>query len=154
MRYKIHYRVVLAGFMCVALVSSSLGEEADQSSPFRAHVDMKTFMEHVITPAASIVWGVNAITIDNNGEHESSPKSDADWEQLVSGSAALAEATNALMIPERVLDRDWIKFAQKLADEANTAYQAAEDHDLKSISGVSDRLDGVCYDCHHHYCFE
>jgi hypothetical protein len=27
--------------------------------PFKAHVDMKTFMEHVLTPAAQIVWSVN-----------------------------------------------------------------------------------------------
>ena len=35
---------------------------------------MKTFMEHVLTPAAKIVWSVNGIVIDAKGEHDLSPK--------------------------------------------------------------------------------
>ena len=54
-------------------------------------------MEHVLTPAANIVWRVNAVVIDRNGERNLSPKSDADWEEIASGAATLAEAANALM---------------------------------------------------------
>ncbi len=115
---------------------------------------MKTFMEHVLTPAAKIVWSVNAITIDATGEHDLSPKSDADWEAIVSGAATLAEATNALMIPQRSRDAEWNSYAQKLAEAANEAYIAAEAHDLKTISEVSDRLDGICAACHRHYGLE
>jgi hypothetical protein len=112
---------------------------------------MKTFMEHVLTPAAKIVWSVNAVVIDEKGEHDLSPKSDADWEGIVSGAATLAESTNALMIPERALDARWIFYVQKLAAAANKAYVAAEAHDLKTISQVSDQLDGICAACHRHY---
>jgi hypothetical protein len=38
-----------------------------------------------------------------------------------------------------------------LAEAANQAYLAAEARDLKSISEVSDRLDGICAACHRHY---
>ena len=76
---------------------------------------MKTFMEHVLTPAATVVWSVNAVVIDEKGEHDLSPKSDADWEQIVSGAATLAEATNALMIPQRALDAEWNVYAGNLA---------------------------------------
>ena len=62
--------------------------------------------------------------------------------------------TNALMISQRVRDRDWNSYVKKLADAANKAYRAAEAHDLKSISEVSDQLDGICAACHHHYGFE
>jgi len=122
--------------------------------PFKAHVDMKTFMEHVLTPAAKVVWRVNGILIDKDGEHDLSPRSEADWEEMVSGAATLAEATNALMIPERVRDSQWNFYALKLAGAANKAYQAAEAHDLKAISDVSDRLDGICAACHRHYGLE
>ena len=132
-----------------AALSPSLG--GDAAPPFRAHVDMKTFMEHVLTPAAKIVWSVNAVVIDEKGEHDLSPKSDADWEGIVSGAATLAESTNALMIPERALDAQWIFYVQKLAAAANKAYVAAEAHDLKTISQVSDQLDGICAACHRHY---
>jgi len=135
---------------CVA-VSPSLSENAVQTPPFQAHVDLQTFMEHVLSPAAAVIWKSNAIVIDKDGEHDLSPKTDDDWEKIVTGAATLAEATNALMIPERVRDQAWNPYAKKLADAANKAYRAAEAHDLKSISEVSDQLDEICAACHRHY---
>jgi len=131
-------------------LSPSLGEDA-RPPPFRAYVDMKTFMEHVLTPAAKIVWSVNGVVIDEKGEHDLSPKTEDDWERVVSGAATLAEATNALMIPERAIDPEWPRYAKALADAAEKAYQAAEARDLKTISQVSDQLDGICAACHRHY---
>ena len=146
--------VVAAAVAACAIVSPSMGEDAAPMPPFQPHVDMKTFMVHVLTPAAKIVWSVNGVVIDEKGEHDLSPKSDADWEEIVSGAATLAEATNALMIPQRVRDPQWNVCAKKLAEAANKAYLAAEAHDLKSISEVSDRLDGICAACHRHYGLE
>jgi hypothetical protein len=139
---------------CVLASPPSRGDDAVPMPPFRAYVDMKTFMEHVLTPAATIIWRVNGVMIDANGEHDLSPKSEADWEQVVSGAATLAEATNALMIPQRASDPEWIFYVQKLAAAANKAYVAAEARDLKSIAEVSDRLDGICAACHRHYGLE
>ena len=142
--------VAAAFFAACAALSPSLGENAGLP-PFRAYVDMKTFMEHVLTPAAKIIWSVNGVVIDEKGEHDLSPKSEADWERVVSGAATLAEATNALMIPERTRDPEWSRYAKALADAADRAYQAAEARDLKTISQVSDQLDGICAACHRHY---
>jgi hypothetical protein len=151
--------VFAAAVAACAAVSPLLGEDAAQMlpfkpEPFQPHVDMKTFMEHVLTPAAKIIWSVNGVVIDEKGEHDLSPKSDADWEQVVSGAATLAEATNALMIPQRARDPEWNIYAKKLAEAASKAYAAAEAHDLKSIAEVSDRLDGICAACHRHYGLE
>jgi hypothetical protein len=143
-----------AAIVAVATLRPLLGEEAAHQPPFQAYVDMKTFMEHVLTPAANIVWRVNAVIIDRDGEHDLSPKSDADWENIVSGAATLAEAANALMIPQRALDSEWNSYAKNLGEAAAKAYAAAEAHDLKTISGVSDRLDGICAACHRHYGIE
>ena len=145
---------ILAVVIICAAASPSICEGAAPMPPFQPHVDMKTFMEHVLTPAAVTVWKVNGLVIDEKGEHDLSPKSDEDWEQVLSGAATLAEATNALMIPQRVRDQDWNRYVKKLADAANRAYRAAEAHDLKSISEVSDQLDGICSACHRHYGFE
>jgi hypothetical protein len=145
--------VVAVVIACVA-APPSISDNADQVSPFQPHVDMKTFMQHVLSPAAAIIWKVNGLVIDEQGEHDLSPKSDDDWEQVVSGAATLAEATNALMIPQRARDQDWNPYVKKLADAANKAYRAAEAHDLKSVSEVSDQLDGICAACHRHYGLE
>jgi hypothetical protein len=98
--------------------------------------------------------GVNGSIIGEHGERDLSPKSDDDWEKIVSGAATLAEATNALLIPERTRDATWASYVKKLADAANKAYQAAEAHDLKLVSKVSDALDGLCAACHRHYGLE
>jgi hypothetical protein len=142
---------ILSGIAVVLFAAGpSLGEDA-RPPPFRAYVDMKAFMEHVLTPAAKIVWSVNGVVIDEKGEHDLSPKTEDDWERVVSGAATLAEATNALMIPERAIDPEWPRYAKALADAAEKAYQAAEARDLKTISQVSDQLDGICAACHRHY---
>ena len=101
---RIFFGVSAAVAVAAAAASPSIGEDAGAAPPFRVHVDMKTFMEHVLTPAAQIVWSVNALVIDKDGERDLSPKTDADWEKIVSGAATLAEATNALMIRGRALD--------------------------------------------------
>ena len=152
-------RVIAAALIGCAAASPSLSGDADLphpfvAHPFVAHVDMKTFMEHVLSPAAAVIWKSNGIVIDAKGEHDLSPKSDDDWEQIVSGAATLAEATNAPMIPQRALDPEWNAYAKKLADAADKAYRAAEAHDLKSLSEVSDHLDGICAACHRHYGIE
>jgi len=147
-------RVIAAALMGCAAASPSLSGDADPSSPFVPHVDMKTFMEHVLSPAAAVIWKSNGIVIDAKSEHDLSPKSDDDWEQIVSGAATLAEATNALMIPQRALDPEWNGYVKKLAEAADKAYRGAEAHDLKAVSEVSDQLDGICAACHRHYGLE
>ncbi|MHB8478618.1 MAG: hypothetical protein ACYDBZ_20370 [Steroidobacteraceae bacterium] len=137
-----------------AMIAIGIAGAAAAAPAFRAYVDMKTFMEHVLSPAAAIIWRVNAVVIDDRGEHDLSPKTNEDWERIVSGAATLAEATNALMIPQRARDPSWIPYTRKLADAAEKAYRAAEAHDLKAISEVSDQLDGICAACHHHYGLE
>lgn len=143
---------------CVAalppLPTSAAAGDGPPAPPFAAHVDMRTFMEHILTPAAGVVWSVNGALIDASGEHDRSPHSDDDWEKVVSGAATLAEATNALMIPERVRDAEWNRYVSRLARAADRAYRAAENHDLKTVSEVSDALDGICASCHHHYGLE
>ena len=56
---------------------------------------MKTFMEHVLTPAAAVIWRVNAVVIDEMGEHDLSPKSEAEWEQIESELNAAGESAGA-----------------------------------------------------------
>ena len=145
---------MIAVVMGCVVASPSMSDDAAAIPPFQIHVDMKTFMQHVLSPAAAIIWRVNGIVIDEKGEHDLAPKSDDDWEQIVSGAATLAEATNALMIPQRAPDPAWNPYVKKLADAANKAYRAAEAHDLKSVSEVSDQLDGICAACHRHYGLE
>jgi hypothetical protein len=154
MSFRFFSGMMAAVIVTFAAVSPSISDDAAGAPPYQPYVDMRTFMEHVLSPAAAVIWKVNGVVIDAKGEHDLSPKTDDDWEQIVSGTATLAEATNALMIPQRARDPNWNPYVKKLADAADKAYRAAEAHDLKSISEVSDQLDGICASCHHHYGLE
>jgi hypothetical protein len=147
-------RHLLIAFILGATAVASAAEEVHAPSGLRPFVDTKTFMEHVLTPAAKVIWRVNGIVIDSKGEHDLAPRTDDDWEDIVSGAATLAEATNALRLPQRALDGKWDLYVDKLAAAADEAYHAAEAHDLKTVSQVSDRLDGICAACHRHYGLE
>ena len=138
----------------LASSGSNTGIESRTPDHIRAIVDMGTFMDHVLTPAAMIVWRTNGFVNNGSGDHDLSPKTDSDWELVVSGAATLAEATNALLIPQRARDAAWTGYVQQLAALAEQAYQAAEKHDLKAVSAVSDRLDAACSACHSHYGLE
>ena len=151
---RVHRWLLFAVSLGCATASSTQDPGSGAPGPFRAYVDMKTFMDHVLTPAATIIWRVNAIAFDDKGEHDLAPRSNADWEQIVSGAATLAEATNALMIPGRVLDSQWGIYVRKLSAAADRAYIAAESRDLAAVSKVSDELDGICAACHKHYGLE
>jgi hypothetical protein len=153
-KFRFSASVIAAVVLSGLSASPSMCDDATSMPPFKAHVDMKTFMEHVLTPAATIIWSVNGSVIDAEGERDLSPKTDDDWERITSGAATLAEATNALMIPGRAQDAEWNRYVKKLADAADQAYQAAEAHDLKSVADVSNRLDGICASCHRHYGLE
>ena len=153
-RIRLLSGLMVAIVIAIAAASPSMSDDAALTPPFQPHVDMKTFMEQVLSPPAAIIWRVNGVVIDAKGAHDLSPKSDDDWEQVVSGAATLAEATNALMIPQRALDPSWNPYVKKLADAADKAYRAAEAHDLKSVSEVSDQLDEICAACHRHYGLE
>jgi hypothetical protein len=63
------FRGIMMAFVigCVS-ASPSHSDDAVPTTPFQAHVDMKTFMEHVLSPAAAIIWKVNAVVIDAKGE--------------------------------------------------------------------------------------
>jgi hypothetical protein len=130
------------------------GARSSAAPGYRSFVDMQTFMDHVLSPAATIIWRTNGFINDSNGDHDLSPKTDADWELVVSGAATLAEATNALRIPQRSVDSDWNGYVDKLADAAAKAYEAAEKHDLPALFFISDHLDEICSSCHRHYGFE
>jgi hypothetical protein len=130
------------------------GRHRPPPQSYRAFVDMQTFMDHVLTPAATVVWRTNGFVNDGSGDHDLSPKTDADWELIVSGAATLAEATNALRIPARTVDAAWSGYVDKLAEAAERAYAAAEKHDLATLADVSDHLDEICSACHRHYGLE
>lgn len=123
-------------------------------TPFREVVSLPIFMEHVLSPAAEVVWRASGTVADATGLHDLAPTTDAQWEAVVSGAATLAEAVNALIIPQRRRNSAWYPLAALLRNAAKTAYEAAEAHDPKAIALAGQRIDSACTSCHKYYGLE
>ena len=104
--------------------------------------------------AAKKIWTASGWIVNATGKHDLTPQTDEQWEEVVTGAATLAEATNALMIPQRRLDPAWNGFVQNLRAAAEQAYQAAEKHDARAIADVAEHLDDICSACHQYYGYE
>src|SRR5262245_1658461 len=62
---------------------------------------IKDIMNAMMMPAASGVWNAVATTTDQTGVHESSPKTDDDWNAVIAWANMLVETPNLLMVPGR-----------------------------------------------------
>ena len=145
-------RAVIGLALGLALAAAP-ASAADEEKPLPS-VDMATLMDHVITPAAFAIWHASGYVIDFEGEHDLSPKTDEEWEDVISGAAQLVESGHLLMVEDRVLDDDWSMYVRKLTDAAEEAWKAAEAHDKEGIASVGDRLDAICTACHKNYGYE
>src|SRR5690242_352593 len=65
-------------------------------------VTIKDIMNSMMMPAASGVWNAVATTTDQTGVHESSPKTDDDWNAVIAWANMLVETPNLLMVPGRL----------------------------------------------------
>jgi hypothetical protein len=146
----------VAALSAAALLAGGSGVSAAPATKpaFRPIVNLPTFMEHVLSPAADAVWRANGTMADSRGEHDLTPTTEPQWEAVVSAAATLAEATNALMIPQRQVDGAWSALAARLARAAESAYQAAEAHSPDGLARAGQRIDAACTGCHKHYGLE
>jgi hypothetical protein len=64
---------------------------------------VKELMEHVIDPTSDSVFDAAVIDISHKGVTETRPLSDEDWLKVERGGYVLAESTNLLKIPRRMV---------------------------------------------------
>ena len=118
--------------------------------PYNTEVSMGEVMEHVMNPAGYQFWGGWGVVVDKHGEHDLTPKTDAEWKKVEDGAATIVIATNAIMVPgyARAPQAEWNRYAQDVAKVAMRAKQAAEKHDKDAVGSIGEELDKVCDECH------
>jgi hypothetical protein len=58
-------------------------------------------MESIIDPSADILWGAVGTVVDEEGVHESLPKTPEEWLDLRRAAVRIIEGSNLLMMPGR-----------------------------------------------------
>jgi hypothetical protein len=142
-------------------------------------LSVKELMEHVIDPTADWIFDAAVIDISHQGVVETQPLTDEDWLKVERGGYLLAESTNLLKIPRRMVpveeegkphqpgepelppeqiqakieaDRAlWYKHADGLKAAALEAVQVAKAHDVEGLFKVGDSVDKACEACHLEY---
>ncbi len=190
MRTRRGQLIVWAGLVFVAaLVSQQCMSKpaATTATPAAPSLDsslaptlsVKELMEHVIDPTSDWIFDAAVVDISHKGVVETKPLSDDDWLKVERGGYLLAESTNLLKIPRRMvpveeegkphqpgepelspeqiqakIEKDralWYKHADGLKAAALEAVQVAKSHDLEGLFKVGDRVDKACESCHLEY---
>ena len=67
----------------------------------QVYSSIKDLMESIIDPSADILWGAVGTVVDQEGVHESIPKSPQEWLDLRRAAVRIIEGSNLLMMPGR-----------------------------------------------------
>ena len=136
----------------VAVAGCTQKEAAAPPPPYNVTLPVAEVMDHVVDPAAWAIWKASGTVETEHGTESLLPKDEDGWLAVESGSAAIAEAGNDLMLPGRARDNgDWIKFAKQLTAEGLASKEAAEAKDGDRMYKTGAELYQVCTDCHAKY---
>ena len=120
--------------------------------PYKPVADVKTLMATVMDPIADVYWGAVGTVLDETGEHELSPKTAEEWDEVLRAGMIVAETGNLLMMPSRAKDGgEWMQAARNMVDKAEQAIRAAEARDKQAVFDRGAELYDACVACHVKY---
>jgi hypothetical protein len=178
-------RISLASMLGAALTLTSAAPSAqtppadaarnaspEAGSDFRPSASIAEIMKSIVEPSADAIWNSVAIETTNEGSATKGPGTDEDWQKLRRDAVALAEITNNLIIPGRVVSRPggisdypdlnrmaieqriaknwnaWVGHAHTLHAVALQAVQIIDKRDVEQLSAIGNALDDSCVACH------
>ena len=183
--------IIGTGLLCIsALVSQQCASEPTEATPATTStpsldsalsptLSIKELMVHIIDPIADWVFDAAVVDISAKGISETKPLNDADWLKVEQGGLILAEATNLLKMPRRMvppeeegkphqpgdpelppaqiqakLEQDralWYKHADGLKAAALDAVKIARARDVEGLFKAGSDIDRACENCHLEY---
>ncbi|HTE41788.1 MAG TPA: hypothetical protein VK629_13235 [Steroidobacteraceae bacterium] len=145
-------------FLSAALLAACGGPQesnppaATSGPPFDTTATVAHLMSWIMDPQADVVWAVGGYVITKDGEVQSVPKNDDEWNAIRNAAATVAESGNLLMLQGRARDNgDWMAMARKMTEEANRCVQAAEAKDLDALFTAGGDMYIACTACHTKY---
>jgi hypothetical protein len=138
----------LAACLCLLAACSP----AQTPPTLKTALGLKELMEHVVDPSADAFWLASGTIITAKGETSRAPTTDAGWEAAVNAAATLVESGNLLMMPGRARDqKEWVLFAQQLADAGAAGMKAAQAKDERAVFETGGQIYIACRSCHMKY---
>jgi hypothetical protein len=90
-----------AGGASGAAAATAPAGTANATKGGQIHSTIKDLMESIIDPSADVLWGAVGTVVDQDGIHESLPKTPEDWLDVRRAAVRIIEGCNLLMMPGR-----------------------------------------------------
>ena len=120
-------------------------EEAPEVVPYEPATDMAGLMEHVLEPAADVLWDSAGSIITAEGEQFLAPTTEEGWLNVLNQATVVAETGNTLMLPGYRQDEGaWMEFSKGLIAAGRVAMDAAHKQDDDALFQAGARLYSVC----------
>ena len=116
-------------------------------------LSVKGVMRHIVNPAAEAYWARSGEIDDASGEHDRTPKDDANWAVSLDSAAQLVEAGNLLRMDGRARDPNgpWNKYAVALTNAGLAAMSAVNAKDRDKTFDAGSAMYDACFQCHGKY---
>ena len=125
---------------------------ATENSDYVLSFDVHGIMEHVLYPAAAIVWGNAGFVITNEGEEDLSPTTEEGWHNVEDHAAMVMETANLLLLPGRGPEEvEWRSYSKDLVRTGKLAFNAAQNRDAVALFDAGGEIYQSCLACHQKY---
>lgn len=166
--------LVLVASASLAVAQQKTGKANAELTQGRKLTTIKDLMESIVDPSADVIWGAVGTVMDQEGVHETFPKTPEEWLNVRRAAIRIIEGSNLLMMPGREAAppgtksetpgveleppeitalikknrRRFDAFARALQGLGFETVRASEAQDTAALLEVGGRIQEVCEGCH------
>lgn len=166
--------VVASASLAVAQQRTGKPNAAAEAAQGRKLTTIKDLMDSIIDPSADVVWGAAGTVVDQDGVHDTFPKTPEEWLNVRRAAIRIIEGSNLLLMPGREAAppgtksetpgveleppeitalvkknrRSFDAFARSLQALGFESVRAIEAQDTAALLEIGGRMQDVCEGCH------
>ena len=166
--------LALMASLSLAVAQQKTGKANAELTQGRNLSTIKDLMDSIIDPSADVVWGAVGTVVDQDGVHDTFPKTQEEWLNVRRAAIRIIEGSNLLMMPGREAAppgskseapgveleppeitalikksrRSFDAFARTLQALGFEAVRAIEAQDTAALLEIGGRIQDACEGCH------
>jgi hypothetical protein len=157
-----------------AIAQQRTGKASAEQTQGRKLTTIKDLMDSIVDPSADVVWGAVGTVMDQEGVHDTFPKTPEEWLNVRRAAIRIIEGSNLLLMPGREAAppgtksetpgveleppeitalikknrRSFDAFARALQVLGFEAVRAIDAQDTAALLEIGGRMQDVCEGCH------
>jgi hypothetical protein len=166
--------LALMASLSFAVAQQRTGKANAEQTQGRKLTTIKDLMDSIVDPSADVVWGAVGTVMDQEGVHDTFPKTPEEWLNVRRAAIRIIEGSNLLLMPGREAAppgtksetpgveleppeitalikknrRSFDAFARALQVLGFEAVRAIDAQDTAALLEIGGRMQDVCEGCH------